>query len=711
MIKEKNKLFRSFLKHAFVLILFAAFFLFTQRAYAQPPPTPASLDQATKEVDRDVREDLQRKYYKPPKKPPKIEEEIEAPAAEGPTFLIKKINLVGVQSFTPEDFAPIVEKYENRDVSLSELKILAKEIEREYLRKGVIAACFVPPQEVKDGTVVIRVVEAKMGDLQVKKHHFYWNERIDYYWNIKPGEVLEYNKISRALQFMNKNPDRQVKATLHAGKKPETTDVYLDVKSYFPLHVTATLDNEGAPSTGKIRKGMGFIENNMVGLDDTFLCGYTGGKNFGGVYAYHRVPITNYGTTVLYGFSKTKSFPKKDYTLWEYSSTATNMSMFVHQDLFHKDEYKGEVSFGMDSKDKNTTARTGTVNADRLRIVRIAGNFVERGFRNITTFRPEFSQGLNIFGAKRESALSSRHAKNTFFKYYMNASFTQGLVKNIRARTSFTSQFAAEKLMPQEQLYLGGINSVRGYPSGDYLADSGFYSSTELQIPAFFLPDKLKIPYGQGPIKDDITGVLFFDCGYGMKRGKMGGEKSDMRMASLGAGLRIRLLNQATLRLEWGFPLIPMVDGPQSEWSRQRLHISLDFQDQMPREMERLQQISREEYRKEQTWNILNEELKDPESPFSEKMNYYLYMARKSMADKNYEEAKQYYAKIYSMGNAAYMRTETYIIESDKHMDTLKGERRKALEYYNSGEFEKAKEMWQSIKDNAKMKPLTIDVM
>ena len=706
---NKTGLLKKLLYHTFLSILLAIILFFPEIAGAQPPP--ASIDQATKEVDRDVREKVDQALYQPPKKPPKIEEEIEPASVEGPTFLIEKINLVGVQSFEPEDFSHIIEKYENKEVALSQLKVLAKEIEREYLRKGVIAACFVPPQQIKDGVVVLRVIEAKMGDLTVKRHHFFWNERVRYYWNIAPGEVLNYNKISRALQFMNKNPDRQVKATLHAGKKPETTDVHLDVKSYFPLHLTATLDNEGAPSTGKIRKGMGFVENNMIGLDDTFLCGYTGGKNFGGVYAFHRVPITNYGTTVLYGFSRTKAFPKKDFTLWEYSSTSTNMSMFVHQDLFHKDEYKGEISFGVDSKDKNTTARFGTVNADRLRIVRVAGNFIERGFRNVTTFRPEFSQGLNMFGARRESNLSSRHAKNTFFKYYMNTTFTQVLAKNIRARATFTGQFAAEKLTPQEQLYMGGINSVRGYPSGDFLADSGFTSNMELQIPAFFLPDKLKIPYGERPLKDEITGVMFFDCGYGTKRGKIQGEKETMRMASLGAGLRINLLNQALLRLEWGFPLQPVVDGPQSEWSRQRLHVALSFQDHLPREVERLQKIQKEEYRKEQAWSILNKELRNSDSPLSQKMRYYLYMARKSLDEENYQEAKKYYAKIYSMGNAAYMRTETYIIESEKHVGVLKAEREKAFEYYSNGEYEKAKELWQKIKKNAKIKPLTIDVL
>ena len=42
--------------------------------------------------------------------------------------------------------------------------------------------------------------------------------------------------MSKSIQLMNKNADRDVSATLHAGKKPGTTDVLLDVKTRFPIH-------------------------------------------------------------------------------------------------------------------------------------------------------------------------------------------------------------------------------------------------------------------------------------------------------------------------------------------------------------------------------------------------------------------------------------------------------------------------------------------
>ncbi len=690
----------------FILAAFSLHYLAVP-AWSQP-----SLAQAVKESTRDVRQEVEQKLETTPKKPPQIKEELPEEAAEGPTFFVKSIELVGVKSFPVEEFKPLVQKYENRDISVSELKILAREVERDYLRKGIIAACFLPPQDVQEGMVSMRVVEAKMGTLDIKEGKYFSKERVNYYWRIQPGEVLRYDRISRSLQFMNKNPDRTAKAALHAGEKPETTDVLLDVTTNFPGHVTATLDHEGAPSTGKLRKGLGFVHNNFLGMDDTLIGGYSGGKNFGGGYGYHRIPITNYGTTLLYGYSRTKSFPKGDYEAWEISSMQESYSAFIYQDLFYKDEYKGEISAGLDMSNKRVVSgQIGTLNADRLRVVSASGTLLSRGFGNTTSIKPSIYQGLNFLGARRKSEYSSRQAENTFTKVMMSANMRQALVKNFQANIKFTGQAASEKLMPQQELYIGGIDSVRGYPSGDYLADTGFYTQMELLIPAFFIPEWAKIPYGERPLKDEITGVVFFDYGWGSKRGMIQGEQSERRMAGIGAGVRIRLMNQALLRLEWGFPLMPMVNGPLTEWERSRMHFSVDFQDDIPEEVERFRKVQKEEYIKSSAWRILDEEMKNAGSPLRQKIDEYTAIAETAEKQGDLEKSREYYGKVVAIGDAAFRQTETYLKDNYNNIEALRTANREAAEYYKKGEVGKAKEAWQKIVGDAKVKPLVLEIM
>lgn len=546
-----------------------------------------NVERAVKEADRPIREEIIEEKLKPlPKEAPEIKKEEEEKKPKGPSFPIQKINLVGVESFPPEEFKPITERYENRAVTFEELNLLAKEIEREYLKRGIIAAVFVPLQEIKEEAVTLQVVESRMGELEIKDHWYFSKGKLRSYWQIKPGEILRYDKISRCLQHMNKNPDREAKATLYAGKKPGTTDVLLDVDTHFPIHFVFTFDREGSTFTGTKRTGLGIRHNNLLTLDDTLLSGYIFGSDFDAVYAYHKVPLTGFGTSVLYGYSRTIARPKKDYERFVLKSRADNASFFIYQALFKKDEYSGTVRCGLDMKAKTVRLGDRTSNRDVLRILRLGSNFILRGKGNITYINPEFSQGLDILGAKKNNPYPSRGAENTFSKYNLGIMHTTTLPLSLRANLNLKGQFATEKLTPQEEFSLGGIDSVRGYPTGNYLADNALQANAELLIPAFFIPERIKIPFAANPLKEDITGLVFFDYGYGHRREAPGPEMKRASLASTGAGIRIRLFNQGILRLEWGFPLGG--HEPVRGCTEARFHISLNIEDRVLDELERI---------------------------------------------------------------------------------------------------------------------------
>ena len=683
-------------------IIIAFIISFPSLTYAQP-----NIEKVIREADRPVREEVEEKLRVPPKKKPEIKEEKEAEIPEGPTFFIKKINLVGVESFSPDEFKPLIEEYENKENSLEELNILAKQIEREYLKRGVIAACFIPPQEIKDGIVTLQIVEAKMGELEVQDHKYFNKKRVYYYWAIKPGEVLRYDKLSRSLQLMNKNPDREVKATLHAGKKPQTTDVLLSAKTHLPVHSIFTFDREGSPYTGLNRTGFGIRHNNVLGFDDTLLTGYSYGSDFYGRYIYHTIPVTGFGTSFLYGFSRSIARPKMDYEAFELKSRADNTSFFLYQDLFKKDDYMGEVHFGLDMKDKIVRLRNRTTNQDVLRILRLGGNFIVRGNRNVTYIIPEFSRGINALWAKPKNFYTSRGAEHTFSKYSLGIKHRLSLPLNLQMGVNLKGQLAGEKLTPQEQFSLGGIDSIRGYPSGDYLADIAFQVNTEFLIPATFLPEELKIAYAPNPLKDDITGVVFFDYGYGQKREATGMENMKVNLASMGAGVRIRLFNQGLLRLEWGFP----VGGyePTRGSTGGRFHISLSIEDQMHRELERILKEIKANNIDYKAWNLVNGELQRPDSLLRQKLYSELLAAQRAYKDGDFENARKHYVNVIKVGKSLHAQARNYVQRSMKQIEGLREENKLASEYCKNGDYQKAKNLYQKIIEEAKPKQLVLE--
>lgn len=664
------------------------------------------IERATKEVDRSLRKEVEDALVGPPKGEREIEEVEKAKEVEGPTFFIKKINLTGYESFSLEEFQSLVQQYENRDLSFDELRILTKRIERFYLKRGIIAACVIPPQEIKEGVAVLQIVEARMGDLTVEPHKHFNKKRVGYYWELKPGEILKQYKISRSLQLMNETPDRQVKATLYAGKKPGTTDVLLQVKTYFPLHFTYTLDNEGGITSGVYRKGVGIRHNNFLGLDDILFAGYSFGDHFRTIYAYHSLPITSFGTSFMYGFARSEAFPKKDYEVNDIRSYGKDGSAFIYQDIFKKDEFLGECYIGVSGGDKVVYTNTGVNSKDRLRTLRLGGRFIVTGNVSRTNIDPEFAQGLNLLGA-RATDLSSRTAGNTFSKLALGLQHTIGLPPATQLNLKAHAQIPSEKLPPQEQLSLGGIDSIRGYPSGDFFADIGIRTNTELTVQPIFLPDTIKLPYAARPLKEDISGVLFFDYGCGARRGQREGEKDFMRLGSLGFGLNISLFDQALLRLEWGYPL-QIFDSPVAETARSRFHLSLAYEDRIDQEFERIGEIIREDHYKQWAWNILYAEFKRPGSYLRQRLYGYLYMAEVARKEGDIEKARGYYRKILGASTSLYAQAFRYVKNCINQKETLEKYTAIAKGYYRKGNYKKAKELYQKIVEAAKIKPLIL---
>lgn len=668
----------------------------------------SEIEKATREVDAIGRKEaIEEALSKTPKRSPAIAPKKTKPEAGEQSFYIQRIYLMGVESFLAEDFSALIKEYEFRELTLTDLNNLAGEIEAEYLRQGVIAAVFIPAQEIKKQTITLQVVESKMGELEIQEHKYFNPERLYYYWKMPQGEVLRYDRMSEYLQMMDRNPDRDVKAALSAGEKPGTTDVFLATQTRFPLHFVSTFDREGSLFTGRSRLSLGMRHNNFLGLDDMFLSNYVFGNYFSGVYAYHALPINYHGTSLLYGYSHSNSSPKKEYTRYSYKSEATNTLLSLKQELYAQGKYLGEASLGFEAKDKTTRNNDGTYNRDRLRILSAGTNFTLRGPSSNTYLSLELSQGLTAFGASRKNnPLASRNAKSAFTKVNLGVQQSRILAYGLKTELKLKTQISSTKLTPQEEFGLGGINSVRGYPTDDYLADNALLANAELLIPSFFIPDNLRLPYAPESLREEVTAVAFGDYGWGERRGALPTEKKSVDFLGVGAALRVKLYNQALLRLEWGFPL---ADPSILEAGHSRFHFSVDFQDLFPEEFFRIAKVIEEGNIRQMAWRLVDAEFSRRESPLGKKLYLYLTLAEVSYQQGEFTEAKELYTKVSEIGRSLYAQAEEYVRSCVTRQKDLKKYRHLARINYKERRFTQAKELWQKIIDEGQPKPLVFN--
>jgi hypothetical protein len=393
-------------------------------------------------------------------------------------------------------------------------------------------------------------------------------------------------------------------------------------------------------------------------------------------------------------------------------SRSRNVSFYWQQDLYKKAEYIGHWSVGMDANDKKTDTVQGPLIRDRFRILRAKATLLHRYPGCITYISPQFSQGLNILGARRQNQYSSRNGqcRNTFSKFNMSIRHKRSLPLNLQASFNFSCQIAGEKLASQEQFAIGGIDSVRGYPPQDFYGDNGIRGSLELLVPAFFIPEKLKLPYDSQSIKDSITGVLFVDDGYAEKRGSLStGEKRKANYIGAGMGVRIRLYNQSLIRMEWGFPVSN--DKPITESAiYPRFHFSVSFEDKFTEEIERIGKIVEKDNISKKAWNLLDEEMEQPKSLLRKKMYEYLDRARVAYEKGDLKNAKLYYIKVNTIGQSLHEQAENYVTNGKEHQKKLREYNKQAIKFYQEGSLERARNLWLKIEKEAHIQPLTLQL-
>ncbi|MFH1190227.1 MAG: ShlB/FhaC/HecB family hemolysin secretion/activation protein, partial [Candidatus Omnitrophota bacterium] len=464
-----------------------------------------------------------------------------------------------------------------------------------------------------------------------------------------------------------------------------------------------SFDKEGQTSTGKSRTSFGVRNNNMLGLDDTLISGYSRSRNSVGVYAYHSMPVSPLGASLIYGYSYGESKPKKDFADWGFDSKAENTIFTLHQELFRSDNYAGEIYGGYEIKNKWVKSALGLVNRDKLRVIRTGGNFVVRGPGSSMTISPEVSNGIGAFAASSQGdPLVSRGAASVFQKLKLGIRDKVLLPLGIQENFRFLLQYATSKLTPQEEYSLGGLETVRGYPPDDFYADNAVNTSLEFLMPSYYIPKKLRLPYASKSLRDQITSVVFMDYGYGIRYGE---DNKSHSYLSLGAGIRIDLYSQGVLRLEWG---VPLGDKGITESKATRFHISIDIQESFPEEAVRIQKEMAEERIRNYAWRIVNDELGRPGSPLGERLFTDLYHAETLEREGDLKEAKTLYQKIDLESKSVYAQSEAYVRSCISSQQELKDRSKSAMILYENGRIEEARNMWQGIVEEAKLKSLTL---
>jgi hemolysin activation/secretion protein len=508
-----------------------------------------------------------------------VNQEEPLPQSQGPAFKVNKIILVGNTIFSTDQLSLFFDQYEGRTLHLKDLQDLALMITSRYQLAGYVTSrAFIPPQKIYDGKVIIRVAEGRVGQISISGNRYFSDQLYFDRLQIDRGQFFDMQQLAMSLQDINQLPDRFVKAYLEPGLEPGTSNIVIVAQEQNPLHASIEYNNQGTELTHWSRGVLHLTDNNLTGHGDSLQISVSGTDQnslLGGMIQYV-LPKPQDGLTYSLNGGYDYSRLEKDLRPLKVTSTSIDISPGVTKSFIKAPRLSVDGFMGIEYKDSKTLVDRSKLSYDRSRVVDVGPRVAITDDWGKTFISGDMRGGIPdiIDGAKLHDPEASRYRSGGEFGYITSS------VDRIN-RLPFGSylvlhgggQYSPMPLTSLEQFYLGGIDSVRGYPESDASGDSGVGFSAELRIPPYFIPEDWHVINSKDKTwRDSLSIVTFVDGGrtFNFYRQEPGSAK-DSTLLSAGAGLRYYISPDMNCQVGIGFPF---GEAPSSGDKRDQMYLS-----------------------------------------------------------------------------------------------------------------------------------------
>lgn len=482
-----------------------------------PPPPPAGI------VERQIEAEYEAEKIDAEKEIPLLE--IDLPEKQlvlsGETVHIKRITFSGNEIIPSRELDKVVQPYLNRDLSMQDIREMCLAIQAKYVKEGYfLTRSCAPEQQINDGILQLMVIEGKLGEVTVVGNKYYSEKYIKSYFQKLQGQPINYDAMLKALLLLDENSDMNAGAVFKKGKEFGTADVIIRISDQRPIHLYADHNNYGSDHTSRHRTGAKLDYGSLFMYGDTLSVTEVVGSPISSLDftdIIYRCPINSSGSYLDFSFLlaefKTDKFDKflrfegRSHIGTVRFSQALARTRRLNTDIFTSFDYK---------QIKNYSNKVGTTSFDKLRILNLGGSFdYIDGWQGRNLFVIWGSWGIPNFmgGLHAEDSRCSRvGAGGEFLKANGGYKRLQKMPYNTFLLFNCFAQGSLDKLPLPEQIYIGGIDTVRGYKLAKGLGDQGFYTNIELRVPLPFIRSH-KVPFLKKTWGEFLQFVGFLDHG------------------------------------------------------------------------------------------------------------------------------------------------------------------------------------------------------
>lgn len=482
------------------------------------------------------------------------------PAAAAPTqapadFQVNEYLVRGNTLLDATQIEDTVEPYLGPGRSMNDVHAARDALQKVYQAKGYQSVVVeVPPQQVKNGVILLQVVENSIGRLRVVGAKYHSPQAIrDAVPALAEGNVPNFSQVQQQLTDVNRQPGQQVIPQLSPGSLPQTMDVTLKVNDTYPLHASVEVNNDHSADTPDLRT----IAN--VRYDDLWQLGHTISASY--IVAPDDPRATEvYALSYLAPVSANWSLLGSAYKSNSNANTlggttvlgkGNAISLQATDQLATLGDYSQSVSIGISRKhfDQNITLGGQSTYAPLSYVPLSASYSGQRvGDKSSTSFTLTGNFGWRGLGSTNAAFDNQRYnARDNFADLRLDFNDLHRFGADYGLASRFSVQLADQPLVSSEQFAAGGMSSVRGYLSAEDTADNGGVASVEVRTPS--------IHSWLGSFADDWRFHAFVDGARLMLIDPLPEQRGRFSLLSTGVGTQFTVFHAIDGTIEYAYPL------------------------------------------------------------------------------------------------------------------------------------------------------------
>lgn len=475
----------------------------------------------------------------------------------------------------------LLESYTGAGRRMKDVEQARAELEKLYHAAGYPTVLVnLPEQTIENGLVRLQVVEGILLTITVTgNEHFSWVNIRGKLPSLTPGALIYEPTLVKELATVNSNPDLSVTPLLKPGPVPGTVDLELKVKDRLPIHGKLEADNRGPITTPQNRLLAEIQHTNVFGHDEILTLNTV------------QTP-TDWGAVQNYGVSFVYPVQWPDHLLAVYASKSESNSVLTGAavsvggasdvgiagnatiagaryifPIFKGGKNAHQLSIGIDYKRLEETSASfpggdpavvlGPIQYTPASLA-YTGLYPDQwwpdyvGQTKAALSVRGYVAGIMPGGDKQdfagdpnnpfESPGLRRGSTGTFAVLQGGLDRVQTLPADFSLLLRASGQWASEPLIPAEQFFAGGFDTVRGYLQFEAIGDNAVLGRAELTT-----PEVLKVPIDriwQRRRSSDMAFRLRFATFYDVAKlwvlQAPPGQLSQFNLEGVGFGVRVK---------------------------------------------------------------------------------------------------------------------------------------------------------------------------